>query len=290
MLIKQRSRPERKGAERMKSGQWVKTVDRIAPYIEWSSLEHHLRTAWEPTRHSNGSFELHIVLEGTGRIELEEQIVELHAGQALIIPPNTFHTCCSITTPFLRLTASFLLTDPTQMTRFAGERANHIVLDVDAPTRRLCMEIFEEYDRSAAYLSDEMLCAQFSQLVIRVLRAVRSGQPQERIRHQTSMLNIIDRYFSGSHMQGRCTRRELAQRLHCSERQLNRILTELYGMTFLEKRLQARMDYAKYLLRSTDRKIPEISAMVGYANETSFYKVFKANCGVTPKEFRGKYR
>ena len=266
----------------MKGGQWVKTVDKVVPYIEWVSLQRHLRTAWEPTRHSNGSFELHIVLEGSGRIELDEQTIDLRSGQALIILPNTFHTCRSITSPFLRLTTSFLLADPTQMTRFAGKGADHIILNVDPAMRRICMGIFEKFDREAAYLGNEML--------IRILRAVRHGQEQERGRRQSSTLNIIDRYFSSSNMQGGHTRKGLAQRLHCSERQINRILTELYGMTFLEKRLQARMDYAKYLLRSTDRRIQEISAMVGYANETSFYKVFKANCGVTPRAFRKKYR
>ena len=268
---------------------WIKPLDKVIPHADWNSVQRHLRTEWDPVRHSNTSHELHIILDGSCRVELENQEIEIRAGQALVILPHTFHCCRSITKPFLRLTVNFI----PQKQDLLSDRADggHYFLFPITPTiKRLCHEIFDEVDRKSHYLVNEMLCAMFSQLMIHVLRAI---QPDEQDSHAIifdhSAAHIIDHYFSSFNMQGCHTRKDLSEKLHCSERQLNRILSKLYGMTFQEKRLQARMDYAKYLLRNTDMKIPEISSQVGYSNETSFYKVFRATNGITPNDFRRQH-
>ena len=102
---------------------------------------------------------------------------------------------------------------------------------------------------------------------------------------KSSDIHTIEMFFS-SEREDKCTRKNLAQQLHCSERQVNRILMQLYGMNFRQKKQQTRIDYAKFLLRNTDKKISEICTLVGYADETAFYKSFKANCQMTPQEFR----
>ena len=156
--------------------------------------------------------------------------------------------------------------------------------------RQICAAIFEEIDKEDSYLGDEMLSALFSQLMVQFLRTVQPKKILPPQRPGTDPLVVIDRYFSSLHLQGELSRKGLSEQLHCSERQLNRLMLELYNMTFQEKRLQARMDYARSLLRNTDRRISEISAMVGYTNETSFYKSFRSYCGVTPVQFRRKHR
>ncbi|MBQ9974799.1 MAG: AraC family transcriptional regulator [Oscillospiraceae bacterium] len=272
----------------MMPNNWIKPLDKVLPHVEWNSAQKHLRSEWKPVRHSNTAHELHIILQGSCRVELVDREVEIKAGQGLIILPNTFHCCRSITKPFLRMTVNFipqnqdLLTEPANGDKF-------FFFQTTQPIERTCHEIFEEVDRRTHYLVNEMLCAMFSKLMIHVLRAIQPGQASHAITFDHSAAHIIDSYFSSFNMQGGHTRKGLSKKLHCSERQLNRILSELYGMTFQEKRLQARMDYAKYLLRNTDMKIPEISSQVGYSNETSFYKVFRATCGITPKDFRNQH-
>ncbi len=266
-------------------------MDKIVPYIEWNSIDKKFRSSWKPVRHSNITVELHIILEGNCMLELDERTVELNAGQAIVIMPNTFHTCKSFKEPFLRLTVSFILQDLSVLYGDKAPEINYFVYNVDEPTKRICYDIFAEYDKRSSYLGNEMISALFSQLLVRFLRTV---QPHEQnideVLKNDGVLHIIDTYFSSFNMQGGHTRKGLSELLNCSERQLNRILTKLCGMTFLEKRMRSRMDYAKFLLRNTDLKISEISNMVGYSNETSFYKVFKTNCGETPQFFRDKYQ
>lgn len=273
----------------MNTNNWNKTLDRIIPFFEWNSIQKRLRTQWKEVRHSNTAHELHIILEGSCQVELGEHIHKLTAGQALLILPHTFHSCRGHSEQFLRLTASFI---PQNQALFAqcSDQSDHILFDITPAMRQICLDIFDESDKGSSYLGNEMIGALFSQLMIHFLRTVQPDQEHERILLQNNAPNTIDQYFSSFNMQGGHTRKGLSKLLHCSERQLNRILADLYGMTFQEKRLQARMDYAKFLLRNTDMSIPEISTLVGYSNETSFYKVFKSYCKTTPKEFRRKYR
>ena len=58
------------------------------------------------------------------------------------------------------------------------------------------------------------------------------------------------------------------------------------GTNFVSYLKEIRIREAKRLLKDTDKKIVEVSQMVGYDNEKNFMKVFKAVCGVSPSEYR----
>ena len=61
-------------------------------------------------------------------------------------------------------------------------------------------------------------------------------------------------------------------------------------MTFREKSMRARMDYAAWLLRTTDKCAGEIARLVNYSSEPSFFSAFKRYFGVTPLRYRQVYR
>ena len=61
------------------------------------------------------------------------------------------------------------------------------------------------------------------------------------------------------------------------------------GCSFIQFVNGYRIDYAKQLLRKhPDKKISEVWAASGFANETSFFRNFKALTGMTPNEWRAK--
>lgn len=274
----------------MNTGNWGKRMDMAMPYVEWNSIAKKHRTKWDSVCHSNIAMELHIILEGEGEAELNDRRVKVREGQALLIMPHTFHTCRNTTKPFLRLTTSFIWQDQAVLQEKAGQGLNYIVMDINKDIRGLCYDILKEYDHGKDYLQNEIISAMFFRLLIYVLRILnpKSSEEEEKT-EKAEMLRVIDRYFSSLNIQNGSSRKELAEELHCSERQLNRILENLCGMNFVEKRTLARMAYAKYLLRNTDARIGDITAMVGYSNEASFYKAFRQKFGMTPQDFREKY-
>ena len=72
-------------------------------------------------------------------------------------------------------------------------------------------------------------------------------------------------------------------------------LTESYVSTFFKQQTDSnislyiekvRMEHAKALVRTSGLPTKEIAARCGYQNLNTFYKAFKRNFGVSPKEFR----
>ena len=54
----------------------------------------------------------------------------------------------------------------------------------------------------------------------------------------------------------------------------------------VKSRIVMAPEHAKRLLLTTDLKVYEISARVGYADTTSFVKLFKREVGISPARYR----
>ena len=64
------------------------------------------------------------------------------------------------------------------------------------------------------------------------------------------------------------------------------VFKQYTGMNFVNYLKHIRFEEAKRLLATTDKKVIEISSMIGYENEKHFMKVFKSHLGVSPSEYR----
>lgn len=71
---------------------------------------------------------------------------------------------------------------------------------------------------------------------------------------------------------------------------LSRIFKQKYQCNLSVYIMNERVKQAKNLLVETDEKINRIGEMVGYLTPHSFTRVFKAAEGITPAEYRGRYR
>lgn len=61
---------------------------------------------------------------------------------------------------------------------------------------------------------------------------------------------------------------------------------EVTGQNFVNYLREIRMQKAKQLLDETDKRVLEISTLIGYEDEKHFMKSFKSMYGVTPSEYR----
>ena len=82
-----------------------------------------------------------------------------------------------------------------------------------------------------------------------------------------------------------CLPQKLAALLHVSERQMGRILSQTYGMSFSEKRTQMRVKYMCYRLVNTNLSIEEISEELGLTTNYAI-RIFKKLQGITPLQYR----
>ena len=79
---------------------------------------------------------------------------------------------------------------------------------------------------------------------------------------------------------------ELSEQVEYSATYINRCLREETGYSFIQYVSMLRIARAKELLVTTDDKIKDIVAQVGYQDMASFTRKFKEYEGVTPMEYR----
>lgn len=80
-----------------------------------------------------------------------------------------------------------------------------------------------------------------------------------------------------------------AEQFHTSPYTLSRAFKQILGINYVDYLQRLRMDKAKELLISTTLKIQEVADQVGYQH-SYFNKVFKTETGLTPTQYREKFR
>lgn len=80
---------------------------------------------------------------------------------------------------------------------------------------------------------------------------------------------------------------DVARRVACSRRQLQRAYAEIGATTFREHLARVRMERAADLLASRRLTVRQVAAAVGYRQPAQFAKAFRRHRGLAPSAFRG---
>lgn len=267
---------------------WETSLSELIPYMAWGGLVPENRRCWTTSRHSNTCYELHIILEGSCSLAFDSDVHAMLPGQAVLIAPNVYHAPSDVSQRFCRFSLSFSADREKIPGLSQIDRTGYLFFTPEARIAGLCRDILGELDEGD-YLDKAMTSALFSQLMILCLRTV-CGQKElrpngARARNPEDEIERIDNFFA-QYPPERQTRQELAEYLHCSQRQLIRKMQALYGVSFRQKLIASRMDLARYLLRSTQKSVNEISAVVGYADNAAFFRAFRQHTGLTPARYR----
>lgn len=78
----------------------------------------------------------------------------------------------------------------------------------------------------------------------------------------------------------------LAAQLHQPLSTLSKLIRDCTGFTFQELLIRKRLQNAAILLSDTNLSIEEIASNIGYENYSYFYRIFKKQFGMTPRQYR----
>jgi AraC-like DNA-binding protein len=152
------------------------------------------------------------------------------------------------------------------------------------------ISIIENIQR--VYDSDEFASKQeiqslFSLLMIHLLRCMTTDSAYEMAERRIydSQAGEIETFFE-KHYDSFPPPSELAQQLRISTRQLDRILKQLFSMSFSCKLAQTKTELAKDLLETTELTAATISDKLGYNSPASFSAAFKKQTGLSPGTYR----
>lgn len=120
----------------------------------------------------------------------------------------------------------------------------------------------------------------------KALTAMTESVEQSRsIQNNAEAINEVI-YYINEHPSENLTVEQMAQMASFSKYHFIRIFQETIGMTPRQYVIASRMDYARYLLKSTSLPVKEVGYNIGYTSGSMFCATFKKIHGVTPSEYR----
>ena len=127
----------------------------------------------------------------------------------------------------------------------------------------------------------EDICLSLSEIVETFMgNMFRLGSQPEDVQRA---IRYINQRFASS-----LTLREVAEHVHLSSSYFSSLFHQRMGVSFREYVNQVRVEESKRLLTVSQAGIEEISANVGFSDQSYFSKVFRRYAGMSPKEWRSQ--
>ncbi len=237
------------------------------------------KKSFSSERHSNALYELHVAVEGNASLYVEDKELSLSEGDSVLVLPGQYHCFKTCSEDFYHFALSF--TCPK------GKEFFTEIMKVDAFVLSLCRQIFCETKGSNLF-KNESIDILYKLLFVEIMKKrliVTENVGEKDNISMDKRLGIIDNFFENCFHEDACEN-ALAHMVNLSRRQLGRVLKTHYGQTFREKLKSARMDFAAWLLKTSDYSVSEIGTRAGYESESAFLRTFKDYYGVTPTNYR----
>ncbi len=255
--------------------------------------------------HAHMNFEIHVLYEGSARIETESGFYTLLAGDAAVISPNVYHSSVNTTRAFRLVTMNFSLYQQARAKRFSEfSECLRYLYSSDVVVLHDSKNIFRLFDllrkelKSGSFGTEELQRVLLEEFIVFLFRAVSASAKNDSLHNmweiglsseqaeltKAERMMIIESYMKHSFQDA--TIEELSRRLGVSPQHTRRILHNEYKMSFSDMLNRHRINESKKLLESTEQTITKIGISVGFSNPQSFSGVFKKETGCTPSEYR----
>lgn len=259
-----------------------------SPYAAWIR---DASTSYPEHRHAD--IELHYCTEGSFRITLDKREHTVHKGELLLIPPMVSHELPSQEESDGRvLTAvlgfSFLRED---FAAFSAPRNSYPILS-SASCAADGGELFAllEETADACWRREPAVELLIRGNLYKIFYYLSSYPtlPQERGRTRSAPLKNIDRALDLIHREYRSplSVEKAAAVTGYSISNFCKVFREITGDTFHNALNKYRTEIAAELLVESELSVSEISETVGFSEQKTFCRVFKALKGLSPSTFR----
>ncbi len=200
--------------------------------------------------HKHRYTEIHLVCGGKSEYLVGERRITVHPGQALGIPPGTFHQCC--------------MAEPQTM-----NTAFQLSVPLDTPFRKYLpqginthlMELIEENaDPGKISATIALIYAELFDCT----------EPLTPLRDPAFIIHekLANEYATD------LTLSDLAEELKLSKKQTERLIVKYTGHSFRTELTRRRMEAARHLIETEDISLAEAAERVGYKSYSGFWKAF----------------
>lgn len=259
-----------------------------------------------PLYHTHRYHELFFVKMGVTQVTTPKSIHRFTAGECFIVPAGVPHYRRDVSPDSLDLAYDL---------RFAMSRipdAPETTADIYGPLQRI-LENADDVVKipggtalkhsvvaiNAEHLemqpfSELRLKAHLTALVIDLYRLMIDEEPlnhtaEEPLEKQDRLDDLyvrIDFLINRRFAHPPLTIEAVAEQLHLSVRQTERLIMKMYGKTFKRKLMEVRLKNARMVLRYTNAPIADVARFCGYSSHSGLIKAFTEEFGISPAEYR----
>jgi AraC-like DNA-binding protein/mannose-6-phosphate isomerase-like protein (cupin superfamily) len=265
------------------------------------SSKHHT-----PIANWHERLEVVMPLDGRVRVRMGQQVVELAAGDLLVVDNLKLHNLEDFPGFKTRLISisfmpefvysagmpscdyAFLIPfyskpeDQVHVLRATDELAASVFLDLE--------ELLERYFRSREALYAQTGCkASFLQILYQLTRRFHASEVlrSEYVRHRQQAERLARLFeYVREHYAERISVTQATQLVHMSQAQFMKVFKKVSGMTFVAHVTRVRIMNALRQLQETDQTIAEIAVTCGFPDQSYFDRRFREALGKSPREWR----
>ena len=248
--------------------------------------------------HAHGDYEYHFVMEGTSKIKVDGVVSDLTENQAVIIAPDTFHKFICEDDNAKILSITFSIKKSSRGASYfnvidnALIKKGYILLPHSKQVADLLYGFISTiYSKNA--LSFEEMRAYLTIIFVKIFSFISSDFSSDENPYSAKDYDLrtyaIDEFFNLHYMEN-LSIKKLAKILNLSEKQTERTVKQIYGVTFKQKLTEKRINVAKDLLFETENSINKIAELVGYSSYNGFYSAFVKVVGFSPEQWKNSQK
>ncbi len=207
-------------------------------------------------------------------------------NSVVIFRPTTYHNFLS-KEPLKHNWFHFSVVSEEEITKFGLEFDTiYTIQDGDFITK-IIRTIENEFFSPKSY-SKELIYAKLNELFIKMYRAIKGENFSRLDKNLYKSLDKV-RLEMLSNLEKQWSVEKMAKIVGISISRFYSVYKQTFGNSPIDDLICARIESAKDTLVLSNESIEKIAEHLGYNNTTHFIRQFKANCGVTPSQYRKKY-
>ena len=248
--------------------------------------------------HSHNYYEFYFFLEGDVSMQIGKHTYRVCPGDLMLIPPHTPHRLIihDQKSPYRRFVFWISKDFCTHLSQISSsytyifdyvERKNDYLFHMDHlsfNSLQSCMiRILEEMD-AERFGKDEQVKLYINDFILRINRFVHEQfEPKKAVTNASLYSNLVD--YIEQHLDEDLTLEHLADQFFISKYHIAHVFKENVGLSIHQYITKKRLALCQEAIRAK-MNITDVYQAYGFGDYSSFYRSFKKEYGISPKEFR----